>query len=75
MTDFYASGFPRTWTVLPSEAVQIKMVDGRREYKLGEDILSPARVVQIDRNPTTGRQRHFGPARLRAAGLGLARRR
>ena len=53
VTDRYASGFPRTWTVLPSEAVQIKMVDGRREYKLGEDVLSPSRVVQIDRNPTT----------------------
>ena len=54
VTDRYASGFPRTWTVLPSSAVQIKMVDGRREYKLGEDVLSPSRVVQIDRNPTTG---------------------
>ena len=53
VTDRYASGFPRTWTVLPSEAVQIKMVDGRRQYKLGEDVLTPARVVQIDRNPTT----------------------
>ena len=53
VTDRYASGFPRTWTVLPSSAVQIKMVDGRREYKLGEDVLSPSRVVQIDRNPTT----------------------
>ena len=54
VTDRYASGFPRTWTVLPSAAVQIKLEDGRREYKLGEDILDPARVVQIDRNPTTG---------------------
>ena len=53
VTDRYASGFPRTWTVLPSAAVQIKLEDGRREYKLGEDILDPARVVQIDRNPTT----------------------
>ena len=56
VTDFYASGFPRTWTVLPSNAVQIKLVDGRREYKLGETVLAPSRVVQIDRNPTTALQ-------------------
>ena len=54
VTDRYASGFPRTWTVLPSNAVQIKLVDGSREYKLGEQILDPGRVVQIDRNPSTG---------------------
>ena len=54
VTDRYVSGFPRTWTVLPSSAVQIKLVDGAREYKLGEQILSPSRVVQIDRNPSTG---------------------
>ncbi len=53
VTDFYSSGFPRTWTVLPSDAVQIKMENGRREYKLGETVLNPARVIQIDRNPTT----------------------
>ena len=54
ITDFYSSGFPRTWTVLPSSAVQIKMEDGRRQWKLGETLLNPARVVQIDRNPNTG---------------------
>jgi HK97 family phage portal protein len=54
ITDRYASGFPRTWTVLPSNSVQIKMVDGARAYKLGETPLNPSRVVQIDRNPGTG---------------------
>ena len=54
VTDFYADGFPRTWTVLPSANVNIRMEDGRRRYKLGEDDLDPRRVVQIDRNPTTG---------------------
>jgi Phage portal protein len=54
ITDFYADGFPRTWTVLPSSAVHIALVNGAREYKLGEDILDPRRVVQIDRNPGTG---------------------
>lgn len=53
ITDLYSTGFPRTWTVLPSDSVQIKMEDGRRQYKLGETILDPARVVQIDRNPST----------------------
>ncbi len=54
VTDFYADGFPRTWTVLPSAAVNIQLVNGRRQYKLGDEILDPARVVQIDRNPSTG---------------------
>jgi HK97 family phage portal protein len=54
VTDFYADGFPRTWTVLPSAAMNISRVDGSREYKLGEEILDPRRVVQIDRNPGVG---------------------
>jgi HK97 family phage portal protein len=53
VTDRYASGFARTWTVLPSGSVQIKLEDGQREYKLGESVLDPSRVVQIDRNPGT----------------------
>lgn len=51
VTDFYADGFPRTWTVLPSWLVKVEMVDGRRQWRLGQDSLDPARVVQIDRNP------------------------
>lgn len=54
VTDFYADGFPRTWTVLPSAAVQITMENGARQYKLGDEILNPRRIVQIDRNPGTG---------------------
>jgi len=53
VTDFYATGFPRTWTVLPSNSMQITMEDGRRTYKLGETELDRSRVVQIDRNPST----------------------
>jgi hypothetical protein len=63
VTDFYADGFPRTWTVLDSAAMSIKMVDGRREYKLGEMLLDPDRVVQIDRNPGA---RVHGTSALRA---------
>ena len=54
VTDFYADGFPRRWTVLPSQNVQVRMVDGAREYKSGEDLLDRRRVVQIDRNPGVG---------------------
>jgi HK97 family phage portal protein len=63
VTDTYADGFPRTWTVLDSSMLQIKSEDGAREYKYGEDVLDPRRVVQIDRNPGTGVQ---GTSALRA---------
>jgi hypothetical protein len=54
IADRYSDGFPRAWTVLPSGAVNIRMVDGRRAYKLGETDLDPDNVVQIDRNPRAG---------------------
>jgi len=52
ITDFYADGFPRTWTVLNSEFLNIRFVNGSREYKYNETRLNPRRIVQIDRNPT-----------------------
>jgi HK97 family phage portal protein len=54
VTDFYFNGFPRTWTVLNSAQVQIKMLNGARVYKYGDGTLDARRVVQIDRNPGTG---------------------
>jgi HK97 family phage portal protein len=54
VTDRYADGFPRTWTVLDSGALSISMVDGARSYRYGDTVLDPRRVVQIDRNPGTG---------------------
>jgi hypothetical protein len=51
VTDFYADGFPRTWTVLDSAAISIESETGSRRYKLGDQELDPRRVVQIDRNP------------------------
>ncbi len=54
VTDRYVTGFPRTWTVLPSGHVNITLVDGARNYKLNEEDLDPSRVVQIDRNPGWG---------------------
>jgi HK97 family phage portal protein len=54
ITDTYADGFPRTWTVLQSGNVSITAPHGARVYKLGDVTLDPTRVVQIDRNPGTG---------------------
>jgi len=54
ITDFYDDMYPRRWTVLPSSILDIRFgEDGRREYRLGERLLDPRRVIQIDRNPTT----------------------
>ncbi len=54
ITDRYEDGFPRSWTVLSSSAVGITWEDGARAYKYGETPLDASRVVQIDRNPSTG---------------------
>lgn len=54
VTDYYADGYPRTWTVLPSGNLNIQTVDGSRQYKLSDTVLDPRRVVQIDRNPRAG---------------------
>jgi len=55
VTDFYADGFPRRWTVIPSASCEPRFnSDGDKEFKLGETLLNPARVVQIDRNPRAG---------------------
>jgi hypothetical protein len=54
VTDYYADGYPRRFTVIPSASCEPRFDKfGRREYKLGERLLDPSRVVQIDRNPTT----------------------
>jgi hypothetical protein len=54
VTDFYASGFPRRWTVISSSACTPYFDEqGRKVYRVGDRVLDPGRVVQIDRNPTT----------------------
>ena len=63
VTDRYSDGLPRTWTVLDNNALHIYVEDGSRVYKLGEELLDPARVIQIDRNP--GARAH-GTSALRA---------
>jgi HK97 family phage portal protein len=63
VSDFYADGFPRYWTVLDSAQVTVKVVDGSRRYKFGDEDLDPMRVIQIDRNPGS---RMHGTSALRA---------
>ena len=54
VTDFYSSGYPRRFTVVPSSACKPYFdSSGRKVYKVGDRVLDNARVVQIDRNPTT----------------------
>lgn len=60
ITDRYADGWARTWTVLSSCDVTVDLVDGARGYKIGADRIDPERVVQIDRNP--GVHLHGTPA-------------
>jgi HK97 family phage portal protein len=67
VTSTYADGFPRTWTILPSEHMHIKFGErGSREYRIGSfeaQPLDPRRIIQIDRNPTTAAH---GTSALRA---------
>jgi hypothetical protein len=65
VTDFYDTGYPRRWTVVSSAACTPRFNEetGRREYKIGDTLLDPARVIQIDRNPTTAAH---GTSALRA---------
>jgi Phage portal protein len=55
VTEFYASGLPRNWTVLDSGRVNVQFEKGRRSYKIGEHALDARRVVQIDRDPSPSR--------------------
>jgi len=64
ITSRYFDGYPRTWTVLPSSAMDISWNDdGVREYRLAGTLLDRRDIVQIDRNPSTAA--HGTPA-LRA---------
>lgn len=60
VTDYYADGYPRTWTIIPSGSLDIRLdASGAREYRLKgngldkDKILDRRRCIQIDRNPTT----------------------
>ncbi len=53
VTDQYADGYPRTWTILPSATLNVTVENGSRVYKINETTLDASRVVQIDRNPSS----------------------
>jgi portal protein len=55
ITSRYSNEYPRTWTVLPSGALQIDWHEGRRRYRMNgsSEPLDPGDIVQIDRNPST----------------------
>jgi len=63
VTDRYEDGYPRTWTVLDSASLNIKFEDGARQYRYGDEILDPSRIIQIDRNPSNAAH---GTSALRA---------
>jgi HK97 family phage portal protein len=51
VTDRYADGFPRAWTVLDSSRMNVTAPAGAREYEYATKPLDRRDVVQIDRNP------------------------
>jgi hypothetical protein len=54
VTSFYETGYPRTFDLVPSsQCVPYFDERGRKVHKVGERVLEPERVVQIDRNPTS----------------------
>jgi HK97 family phage portal protein len=53
ITKRYANGFPSAWTPLDPDSVHIAAEGGRRTYKVNEQPIDPADIVQIDRNPST----------------------
>ncbi|HZL96476.1 MAG TPA: phage portal protein [Vicinamibacterales bacterium] len=64
VTDFYDSGYPRRWTVVSSAScIPYFDAEGRKVYKVGDTVLDPRRVIQVDRNPTTAAH---GTSALRA---------
>jgi hypothetical protein len=65
VTQRYANGFPRNWTVIPARVCEPIWEDGERVYKiLGGDELNASDVIQIDRNPGANStfQAHGTPA-------------
>jgi HK97 family phage portal protein len=54
-SDYESTGYPRTWDVVSSAAcIPYWDAQGQKVYKVGDTVLDPARVVQIDRDPTPG---------------------
>jgi HK97 family phage portal protein len=54
VTDRYANGFPSGWTVLDPSAMNVELVDGRKQFRSGQVLLNPENVVQVSRDPGVG---------------------
>lgn len=54
VTSQYANGFPSGWTVLHPEPMSVTLVNGRKQYKSGQQILDADRVIQVTRDPRGG---------------------
>jgi phage portal protein BeeE len=59
VTDDYATGFPSAWTLINAAAMSVNYNErtGRRVYEVGGVTLDPRRVVQVSRNPRSGKLR------------------
>ncbi len=68
VTDRYASGFPSAWTVLDPEPINVRNVEGKREYRSRNRLLNPNNVVQVSRNPGGGLR---GTSALQAYGANM----
>lgn len=67
VTARYANGFPSLWTVLDPAVVDVDINDnGRRTYRVNDNDLPSADVVQISRDPKPGQLR--GTSALRSYG-------
>ena len=52
VTERYADGYPRHWTVLDANTMDVQAVNGTRVYRSNGYELDPFDVLQITRNPT-----------------------
>lgn len=64
VTSRYADGYPSFWTVLSASTMTVELREGVKQYRFGNQILNPADVVQISRNPKAGSLR--GTSALRS---------
>ena len=54
VSEFYATGWPATWTVLDASVVDVDAENGRRKYRVNGRRVDENRVVQITRDPGDG---------------------
>ena len=57
ITGRYADTYPSGWTVADASRITVEVRRGKRFFKVGEQELDPANVVQISRDPRVGSAR------------------